>query len=188
MASIAEPALFVDVSVNGRAVGLRPMTPDDVEPFVSYWHDGGADLGYLGIDPVKLGTATDTRQRFDILVHGPRPRQALGFTITLDGRAVGFINVNVLGRERGRAHFHLVDPAARRGGVMSAVLEAGLPEIMERMRTESGADGLLVEIRTRNVGMNRVLQALGHQVVDTQYLPNPDGLAGPGTFHTYEID
>ena len=188
MASLAEPALIVDVSVNGRAVGLRPMGPDDVEPFVSYWHDGGADLAYLGIDPVKLGTATDTRQRFDLLVHGPRPRQALGFTITLDGRAVGFINVNILGRERGKAHFHLVDPAARRGGVMSAVLEAGLPQILERMRTESGVDGLLVEIRTRNVGMNRVLQALGHQVVDTQYLLDPDGLAGPGTFHTYEID
>jgi len=56
------------------------------------------------------------------------------------------------------------------------------------MRTESGADGLLVEIRTRNVGMNRVLQRLGHQVVDTQYLAVPDGLAGPGTFHTYEIN
>jgi hypothetical protein len=70
---------------------------------------------------------------------------------------------------------------------MSAVLEAGLPQIPgeDAHREQTGS---WLRFRTRNVGMNRVLQALGHQVVDTQYLPDPDGLAGPGTFHTYEID
>jgi hypothetical protein len=141
-----------------------------------------------GSTPSKLGTAAETRRRFGRLVHGPRPREALGFTITLEGRPVGFVNVNVLGRARARPHFHVVDPTARHGGVMSAVLKAGLPPILERMRSESRAEGLLVEIRTRNVGMNRVMSHLGYQVVETGYLHDPDGLAGPGIFHICEID
>ena len=173
---------------DGRTVGLRPMRRGDVDAFVSYWHGGVADLAHLGIDPAKLGTAADTRRRFEQLVDGPRPRQALGFTVTLDDRPVGFVNVNVFGRRRGTPHFHLVDPSARRGGVMSTVLRLGLPAILEAVRDETGACGLLVEVRTRNAGMNRVMRRLGHEVVDTRDLDDPDGLAGPGVFHVYEID
>ena len=36
--------------------------------------------------------------------------------------------------------------------------------------------------------MNRVMERLGYHVLDTRDLDDPDGLAGPGTFHIYEID
>ena len=59
---------------------------------------------------------------------------------------------------------------------------------MDEVYEETGANGLEVEVRTRNVGMNAVLQKLGHQVVATRELDAPDGLAGPGRFNIYEID
>ncbi len=59
---------------------------------------------------------------------------------------------------------------------------------MDYVFEESCADGLTVEVRTRNSAMNAVLQKLGHNIAATRALDNPDGLAGPGTFHIYEID
>ena len=162
------------------------MRRDDANLYVDYWHLI-ADLDFLGIDLAKLGTVEETRRRFQALVDGPRPRQTLGFTITVDDQPAGFINVNVLGRPFGVPHFHLADPAARGLGIMSAVLNAGLPAILHVVRAEAAADGLRVEVRTRNGGMNRVLQRLGYPPTRTVDLDEPDGLAGPGTFHIYEI-
>jgi RimJ/RimL family protein N-acetyltransferase len=62
------------------------------------------------------------------------------------------------------------------------------PQILDRTRKATGALRLVIEVRTRNVGMNRVLQRLGHKIVATMDLPDPDGLAGPGTFNIYEIE
>lgn len=187
MSSEVTAGVLVDEHVRGRVVQLRPMRAEDVDVFVAYWHGGGADLAHLGIDPQKLGSERETRQRFEHLIRSPAPRPALGFTVTLDGRPVGYVNVNVLGRSRGRPHFHLVDPAVRRAGVMSTVLRAGLPAILRTVREETGAQGLSVEVRTRNAGMNRLLQRLGYPVVETRDLDDPDGLAGAGRFHLYDI-
>jgi hypothetical protein len=80
-----------------------------------------------------------------------------------------------------------MDSDARQLGVKSAVQGDGLSEIMRMVRTERGANGLTIQIRTRNSGMNQVMSHLGHQPVATRYLTDLDGLAGPGTFHIDEI-
>ena len=179
--------LPMSLSAGGFEVALRRMDPGDQDVYVGYWH-GIVDLNFLGIDRRKLGTTEDSRRRFAAMVDGPRPRDALGFTITVEGRPVGFINVNIFGRLYGVPHFHLVDPTVRGRGILYSVLVAGLPAIMRVVEEDADARGLRVEVRTRNVGMNRVLHRLGYQPTQTVKLLDPDGLAGPGTFHLYKID
>ncbi|MBO2448578.1 hypothetical protein J4573_15855 [Actinomadura barringtoniae] len=165
------------------------MEPQDIEPFVSYWHDGGADLAFLGIDLDKLGAREDTRKRFlDLCRRGEPKDRAVGFTFHLNDSVIGYTNINIQGRPKGYLHVHLTDPAARRRGVVSAILLQSLPVLADHVLTEYPIDGLVLETRTRNVGINRVVRSVGLRPASTGHLEDPDGLAGPGEFNVYDLD
>jgi RimJ/RimL family protein N-acetyltransferase len=170
-------------------VSVRDMREEDIETFVSYWHDGIADLEFLGIDRKKLGSRDDTRERFRQLCRRDGRRDiAVGFTFCYDDRVIGFTNVNILGRPKGYVHVHLTDPGMRRRGIISAIFARSLPVIGNHILAEYPIDGLVLETRTRNIGINRVVQRTGLRPRATVHLDNPDGVAGPGEFCIYEVD
>jgi len=39
--------------------GLHDLEERDVEAIIDYWHGGGADLAFLGIDLARLGSLDD---------------------------------------------------------------------------------------------------------------------------------
>ncbi|TDB90332.1 hypothetical protein E1264_05470 [Actinomadura sp. KC216] len=170
-------------------LSVRDMEPPDIESFVSYWHDGGADLDFLGIDLAKLGGREDTRRRFLGLCHRGEPKDgAIGFTFRLNDAVIGYTNINILGRPKGYLHVHLTDPSVRRRGILSAIFWNSLPVLADHVLSEYPIDGLVLETRTRNVGINRVVQSVGLRPARAGHLDEPDGVAGPGEFNVYELD
>lgn len=169
-------------------VSVRDMAENDIEHFVSYWHDKGADLEFLGIDPVKLGTREDTRARFRAFCRRDEKCDAIAFTLCHNDQVIGYTNINVLGRPKGYVHVHLTDPRSRRRGILSAIFVNCLPVVANHILRELPISGLVLETRTRNEGINRVVQKAGLRPCATSYLENPDGIAGPGEFNIYELD
>lgn len=170
----------------GSKLHVRPMELGDVDRFVSYWHDGEADLGFLGIDRTKLGDREASRARYVAMCGYGHPAPAVGFSILLDDRLVGFTNVNLRGRA-GYLHIHLVDAAARGHGIVSAILLAALPVLGSRVMADYNLDELVLETRSRNENINRVVQRLPLPAEGPIHLADPDGLAGPGEFYVRRL-
>jgi RimJ/RimL family protein N-acetyltransferase len=167
---------------------VRDMNESDIEPFVSYWHDGGANLEFLGIDRAKLGSREHTRSRFREYCRRDGSPEVIGFTFCHDNRVIGYTNINIMGRPKGYVHVHLTDPQARSRGILSTIFLHSLPVIASHVLRELPIDGLVLETRTRNLGINRVMQKTGLRPTATRYLENPDGVAGPGEFNIFELD
>ena len=177
----------ISLDIGGHVLLVRPMRPDDVDRFVSYWHGGEADLAYLGIDPIKLGSPEDTRRRFlDMCRYGDRNASAVGFSFILDGRPVGFCNGNLRDR-RAYIHIHIVDATARSEGLASAALTRAFPAIAAQAMSDYDLDELVLETRSRNSRINHLAEKLPIPVVGPVYLDDPDGLAGPGEFFIRRI-
>lgn len=176
---------LVRTPFDGGWVGVRDLAESDIEHFVSYWHDGGADLEFLGIDLERLGSREDTRARFRALC---RREGGACYTIFHDDRVIGYTNINIDGRRYGYVHVHLTDPGARGRGILSTVLAYALPVIAGSVLDELSIDGLVLETRTRNLGITSVVRKMGLRPQRTAYLTDPDGLAGPGEFHVFVLD
>lgn len=163
---------------------LRDIAPDDLDALVDYWHGGGADVDFLGIDLERLGPREQTRERFLTSIRSERGRQAaVAFTIQLEDRIVGYTNVNFRERD-GYVHVHFVDPAARNLGIASALIRSALKVFLAHLPI----DRLVLEARTRNKRINHVVRKLGLKPTSTEYLDNPDGLAAPGEFNIYIVE
>lgn len=180
---------YLQFEIDGDHLELRDIVDEDINLFVSYWHDGGADLEFLGIDRAKLGSRADTTERFRGYINqhaGPQP--AVGFTFARNGAAVGYANINAHGRKQGYVHVHVTDASARKQGLVTAFLIGSLPVIASLILPQLAVDSLVLETRTRNVGINRVVENAGLRPVRSGYLANPDGVAGPGEFNIYILD
>ncbi|QXJ21422.1 hypothetical protein AGRA3207_002274 [Actinomadura graeca] len=170
-------------------LSVRDMIEDDIGAFVAYWHDGIADLDFLGIDRARLGTREETRERFRAMCRRDGRRDAaLGYTFRRDDDVIGYTNINILGRPYGYVHVHLTDPEARGRGFTSAILWHSLPVIADHVLAEYPIDGLVLETRTRNEGIGRVVRGIGLRPRFTGHLEDPDGLAGPGEFAVFHLD
>jgi RimJ/RimL family protein N-acetyltransferase len=174
----------------GAYLAVRDLEEGDIEAFVRYWHGGGgADLEFLGIDPAKLGTPADTWQRFRSYIRRRDPApEAVGFTFTRNATPIGYTNINIFGRPDGYVHVHLTDPQARAQGSLTALFAAMLPAIATEILPRLPISGLVLEARTRNVGINRVLRSIGLIPDKTMHLDDPDGVAGPGEFNVYYLN
>ncbi len=162
---------------------VRDVVDADLDALVTYWHGGVADLRFLGIDLGRLGTPEDTRARFRAAMRSGRSDQkTVAFVLAIGDRVIGYSNVNFRGRD-GYAHLHFIDPETRHRGVASLIV----PSILKMFFVHLPIDRLVLEARTRNTGINRVIQNLGLKPTETRFLESPDGLAGPGDFNVYLV-
>jgi RimJ/RimL family protein N-acetyltransferase len=166
----------------GLAV-LRDLAESDLEHIVRYWHDGGADLEFLGIDPAKLGKPEDTHARYVRAVRNGDPAQPnIAFTITLDGEFVGYTLLNQYAPESNYSHWHIIAPENRAGGFSSALY----PHRIKMYFDTTAIARLIHQTRTRNIGVNRMLDKFV-PIAETAYVEKPDGVAGPGEFHMRHV-
>ena len=173
---------------DGHDIGIRDIEDTDIPQFVSYWHDGVADLAFLGIDPEKLGSRAETANRLRSYRRGGPNPEAVAFTFFRDDAAIGYTNVNIQGRPYGYLHVHLTDERVRRSGVVSAILQRSVGVLYEDVVLAYGLRGVVLETRTRNAGINRVLTKAGFVPDRTEFLEDPDGLAGPGEFNVSVLE
>lgn len=163
--------------------GLRDLEEADIEAVVAYWHGGGADLAFLGIDPGKLGSAEDTRRRYRLrLPAGDRAQAEIAYAVTLDDAMIGYTLLNQYAGSFGHSHWHIVSRNLRGSGISTALY----PHRIKMYFDTSNIERLVHQTRTRNVGVNRMLDRFV-PVAETRYIENPDGVAGPGEFHIRHV-
>lgn len=159
--------------------GLRDLEPDDIEAIVEYWHGGGADLAHLGIDLSRLGTPDDMRRHYRERIRtGDKAQGAIGYAVTLDGNFVGYTYLNQYGPDSNYSHWHITQADRRARGITSALY----PYRIKMYFDTTNMARLIHQTRTRNVGVNRVLDKY-LPIAETLYIDKPDGFAGPGEFH-----
>jgi RimJ/RimL family protein N-acetyltransferase len=172
--------IHVSVATSLGTASVRDVEPVHVDTFVRYWHFSGYEhLDYMGIDRQRLGTPEETRARFLRAIRNGTPEQAhVAFSITLDGRLVGYSNLNRHAPDENYPHLHLVDASARAAGVASVVV----PHMLKLYVDLYPIRRLVIQTRTSNTAINRVLDKV-LPVAETRHLDTPDGLAAPGEFH-----
>lgn len=159
--------------------GLRDLETADIDAIVAYWHGGGADLAFLGIDLARMGAPKDTRRRYSgRLRSGDKAQTSIAYAITRDEAMIGYTLLNQYATGDGYSHWHIISPDARAGGISSALY----PHRIKMYFDTSLIERLVHQTRTRNTGVNRMLDKYV-PVAETRYVENPDGLAGPGEFH-----
>src|SRR5438105_5066485 len=98
------------VPTRAGLAGLRDLAPDDIEAIVGYWHSGGADLEFLGIDRARLGEPDDTRRRYGAALRNGDPAQRhIAYAITLDREMVGYTLLNQYTADINYSHWHIID-------------------------------------------------------------------------------
>ena len=158
--------------------GLRDLEESEIEVIVGYWFGGGADLAFLGIDTARLSDAAAARDRFrQWLRRGDKAQASMVYAITLDGDMVGYTNLNQYG-VIGYSHWHIIRRDVRAGGISSALY----PHRIKMYFDTSNIERLVHQTRTRNVGVNRMLDKYV-PAAETLQVEKPDGLALPGEFH-----
>lgn len=171
--------IHATVHCRSGLAGLRDLETDDIETIVDYWHGGGADLDHLGIDLSRLGTPDDMRRHYrDRIRTGDKSQAAIGYAVTLDGKMVGYTYLNQYGPDSNYSHWHITQADKRAGGITSALY----PHRIKMYFDTTNIERLIHQTRTRNVGVNRVLDKYV-PIIETLVIDRPDGFAGPGEFH-----
>jgi hypothetical protein len=159
---------------------LRDLRVDEIDAIVYYWHCGGDEhLDSLGIDRALLGGADDTRQRFRRAIRTGDPAQSnLAFAITVNGELAGYTLLNRHTPEVNYSHWHITNPTVRAAGLSTALY----PHRIKMYFDLAPMQRLIHQTRTRNVGVNRMLDRYV-TIAETRYIDRPDGVAAPGEFH-----
>lgn len=159
---------------------LRDLDSADIDPIVRFWHGSGDEfLDFLGIDRSALGTPEDTRRRFLQAIRTGEPTQpSIAFAITLNGEFTGYTLLNRYTPETNYSHWHITNPERRALG-LSTVL---YPHRIETYFDLVPMDRLIHQTRTRNVGVNKMLDRYV-PIAETRHIEQPDGVALPGEFH-----
>ncbi|HEX8745070.1 MAG TPA: GNAT family N-acetyltransferase [Thermoleophilaceae bacterium] len=176
---------YLHTQLGGAEVVLRDLADDDIETFVAYWHESPPEhLAFLGVDPDKLGTPDDTRERFRRSIRNGDPEQErVVFVVTVDGRPVAYTNLHFVGPGENYIHGHVVDPEMRDRGI-ATLMSLRVIEVVFR---EFPIDRLHLQTRATNDRINHVLERLGFELEPRQ-LADPDGLPTPGEFRVCELD
>ncbi len=158
---------------------LRDLAESDIDLVVEYWHGGIADLEFLGIDSSKLGTPEFTHERhLRMLRTGDPEQRRIAFAIALDGKTIGYTVLYQYTPERNHSHWHIIARDKRAGGISTALY----PHRIEMYFDTTNMERLIHQTRTRNLGVNRMLDKFV-PIAETAYVAQPDGLAAPGEFH-----
>jgi RimJ/RimL family protein N-acetyltransferase len=171
----------IEIELDGRRAVARPLREDDLDALVAYWHESPLEyLASLGVDPRKLGSPAETRER---LRAGLAPDAGtLCVVAEIDGELIAYSNVVVREEKTAYAHLHTLrdDPWDRRA------VYALFPQVTAAALESLGATRLRFETSVGNHGINRYLQSFGLQP-QRLLLSEPDGMARPGEFNVYEL-
>lgn len=166
------------LSPSGIAV-LRDLEARDIAAIVAYWHDGGADLFTMNVDPEKLGTPEDTQARFESALRtGDKNQQRIGFAIDLDGRMIGYTVLSQHTADVNYSHWHIIARHCRTGGVSTALY----PNRIKAYFDTTDIVRLIHQTSVRNDGVNRMLDKYV-PVAETLYVEQLDGAGAPGEYH-----
>jgi RimJ/RimL family protein N-acetyltransferase len=172
--------IHAELDWHGGKLVLRDLAEADLPALADYWTNATpADFERLGVDASRLGDHDWMVDRFRGTIPGgdpDQPRQA--FAMEMDGRLIGYTNLNCYAPERNFSHWHLIDPTARAGGVSSALYPWRLRTYFACTRMEV----LTHQTRPGNEGVNRLLDRFV-PVAETRFVAEPDGLSRPGIFN-----
>jgi len=158
---------------------LRDLIEPDIDRVIDYWHGGGADLEFLGVDRHLLGTPDDTRARYLRALRTGNPDQAnIAFAVTLDDEFVGYTLLNQYTPETNYSHWHIAVSDKRARGLSTALY----PHRIKMYFDSTNMARLIHQTRTRNIGVNRMLDKF-LSVAETVFVEKPDGVALPGEFN-----
>lgn len=170
--------IFATQKCSAGVAGFRDLEEAEIEQVVEYWF-GVADLDFLGIDVARMPSREFSRQRFGgYLRSGDKAQASMIYAITLDGVMVGYTNLNQYPGHIGYSHWHIIRKDVRAQGISTALY----PHRIKMYFDTSNIETLVHQTRTRNVGVNRMLDKFV-PVAETRHVDNPDGLALPGEFH-----
>ncbi len=177
------PVEHARVTTGLGTASLRDLVPADIDRIVAYWHDGGADLEFLGIDIAKMGTPADSHARHERAMRNGEPDQpVIAFAIALDGETVGYTLLRQYTAESNYSHWHIFAKDNRAAGLSTALY----PHRIKMYFDTTNMARLIHQTRTRNIGVNRMLDNYV-PIAESAYVAQPDGLAGPGEFHMRHV-
>jgi RimJ/RimL family protein N-acetyltransferase len=171
----------IEAEVLGRRVTARPLREEDLDTLVAYWHESPIEyLQSLGVDPRKLGSPAETRERLGAGLEGSSG--ALCVVAEMEGEVVAYSNLVVGEEDTAYGHLHTLrdDPVVRR-----AVYEL-FPRVTAMALERLEVTRLRFEASTDNLGINRYLQSFGLKP-RRLLIEEPDGMARPGEFNVYEL-
>ena len=156
---------------------IREMAINEVGLIIDYFHGSTPEhLETLGVDPTRLPTRQDWRERY-ISEYG-RPVQERSTILViwqLDGVGIGFSTSDkIVYGEQAHMHLHVVDPPSRRSGIGSGCVR----ETAELYFKTLGLRRLFCEPNAFNVAPNRTLQSVGFKYVKTY-----NTVPGPLNYH-----
>lgn len=155
------------------SIVIREMALDEVGLIIDYFHGSTPEhLETLGVDPTRLPTRRDWRERYVGEYNKPvRDRSTLLVIWELDGVAVGFSTSGKIAYgEQAHMHLHVIDPQRCGSGIGSASVR----ETVEFYFNALALKRLFCEPNAFNVAPNRTLQSVGFRYVKTyKTVPGP---------------
>jgi RimJ/RimL family protein N-acetyltransferase len=173
-------AVFGSVETASGTAGLRDLSPADLPAIVDYWLLSPDEyLAFMGVDRPRLGSADDIRRRFlNAIRTGDRSQRSISLGITLREELIGYTLLNRYSEDANYSHWHIIAPNLRAKGLSTALY----PNRIKAYFDLAPISQLIHQTRTRNVGVNRMLDKFV-PVSETKYIDKPDGVAAPGEFH-----
>ncbi len=170
----------------GRRVATRlgqvwfdaDLSDADLDAMADYLTRPDAHLDTL-MDRAKMPGRERIRERYASWRWSEDPAQMSSvFALRLDGRLVGFTNLLRKTPDENYSHWHIIEEAARAGGISTAIYPTRIELYFELFPMER----LVHQTRVTNTGVNRMLDKFV-QIAKTEFVEKPDGLAKPGEFH-----
>jgi len=133
----------------------------------------------MGVDRQLLGSEADIHRRFVNAIRTGNPSQStISLGITLEDRLVGYTLLNRYSEDVNYSHWHIIAPNLRAKGLSTALY----PYRIKAYFDLAPISQLIHQTRTRNVGVNRMLDKF-IPITETKCIDKPDGVAAPGEFH-----
>jgi len=133
----------------------------------------------MGVDRQLLGSEADIHRRFVNAIRTGNPSQStISLGITLEDRLVGYTLLNRYSEDVNYSHWHIIAPNLRAKGLSTALY----PYRIKAYFDLAPISQLIHQTRTRNVGINRMLDKF-IPITETKCIDKPDGVAAPGEFH-----
>ena len=173
-------SVFASVKTTSGVTGLRDLTTVDLPAIVDYWLlSPDEHFAFMGVDRQRLGSAEDIHQRFANAIRtGDSCQSAISLGITLEDRLIGYTLLNRYLEDVNYSHWHIIAPNLRGKGLSTALY----PYRVKAYFDLAPISRLIHQTRTRNVGVNRMLDKF-IPVSETKFIDKPDGVAAPGEFH-----